>query len=173
MPFLALQGLQICGHFVDCQKGWIRFDKNIIRICSPKILIDKLLSKQEGVVSASTSYGAQKVALEYDENKISLEKIDAFVNKLGYHREMHTSNLKIYLLSVTELPVLVLLKLKIILYYTNGIWLSKTMCLSQKSCRSHSKESIPLITKHYFQWIMLKIWSHSHSGMWFYPRQTS
>lgn len=48
------------------------------------ILIDKLLSKQDGVVSSSTSYGAQKVALEFDESKISLEKIDEFVNKLGY-----------------------------------------------------------------------------------------
>jgi P-type Cu+ transporter len=48
------------------------------------ILIDKLLSKQSGVVSSSTSYGAQKVALEFDEGKISLEQIDTFVNKLGY-----------------------------------------------------------------------------------------
>ncbi len=48
------------------------------------ILIDKLLSKQAGVHAVSTSYGAQKVALEFDETKISLEQIDAFVNKLGY-----------------------------------------------------------------------------------------
>jgi len=48
------------------------------------ILIDKLLSKQEGVTSAQTSYGAQKVALEFDESKITLEKIDEFVHKLGY-----------------------------------------------------------------------------------------
>ncbi len=48
------------------------------------ILIDKLLSKQAGVHGVSTSYGAQKVALEFDEVKISLEQIDAFVNKLGY-----------------------------------------------------------------------------------------
>lgn len=48
------------------------------------ILIDKLLSKQEGVVAVSTSYGAQKVALEFDETKIPLTKIDEFVNKLGY-----------------------------------------------------------------------------------------
>lgn len=48
------------------------------------ILIDKLLSKQNGVLAVSTSYGAQKVALEYDETKISLETIDGFVNKLGY-----------------------------------------------------------------------------------------
>ncbi len=48
------------------------------------ILIDKLLLKQEGVIAVSTSYGAQKVALEFDETKIPLTKIDEFVNKLGY-----------------------------------------------------------------------------------------
>lgn len=48
------------------------------------ILIDKLLLKQEGVEKVSTSYGAEKVALEFDESKIPLEKIDEFVNKLGY-----------------------------------------------------------------------------------------
>lgn len=48
------------------------------------ILIDKLLSKQAGVTSSTTSYGAQKVALEFEESKISLEQIDGFVNKLGY-----------------------------------------------------------------------------------------
>jgi len=48
------------------------------------ILIDKLLLRQAGVVAVSTSYGAQKVALEFDEAKISLEQIDGFVNKLGY-----------------------------------------------------------------------------------------
>ncbi len=48
------------------------------------ILIDKLLAKQPGVAAVSTSYGAQKVALEFDETTISLEQIDGFVNKLGY-----------------------------------------------------------------------------------------
>ena len=48
------------------------------------ILIDKLLAKQPGVLAVSTSYGAQKVALEFDESKISLVQIDGFVNKLGY-----------------------------------------------------------------------------------------
>jgi len=32
----------------------------------------------------NTNYGAEKVAIEFDESKISLEKIDEFVNKLGY-----------------------------------------------------------------------------------------
>ncbi|MFT7644375.1 MAG: Cu+-exporting ATPase [Candidatus Paceibacteria bacterium] len=51
---------------------------------SCSILIDKLLKKQEGVINSATSYGAQKVALEFDESIITLEKIDEFVNKLGY-----------------------------------------------------------------------------------------
>lgn len=51
---------------------------------SCSILIDKLLSKQPGVLAVSTSYGAQKVALEFDETKITLLQIDGFVNKLGY-----------------------------------------------------------------------------------------
>lgn len=48
------------------------------------VLIDKLLQKQPGVEKSSTSYGASKVALEFDESKITLNKIDEFVNKLGY-----------------------------------------------------------------------------------------
>ena len=51
---------------------------------SCSILIDKLLKRQEGVISSNTSYGAQKVTLEFDETKITLEQIDEFVNKLGY-----------------------------------------------------------------------------------------
>jgi len=51
---------------------------------SCSILIDKLLHKQEGVIHSNTSYGAQKVAIEFDESKISLVQIDEFVNKLGY-----------------------------------------------------------------------------------------
>ena len=51
---------------------------------SCSILIDKLVGKQPGVLSISTSYGAEKVALEYDETKIDLMKIDKFMNQLGY-----------------------------------------------------------------------------------------
>ncbi len=47
-------------------------------------LIDKLIGKQEGVVSIKTNYGAEKAALEFDENKIPLGKIDELINKLGY-----------------------------------------------------------------------------------------
>ncbi len=51
---------------------------------SCSMLIDKLLSKQDGVISVKTSYGAEKTSVEFDEGKISLEKIDQFVNKIGY-----------------------------------------------------------------------------------------
>ena len=51
---------------------------------SCSILIDKLLKKQDGIIKSNTSYGAQKVALEFDESKITLLEIDEFVNKLGY-----------------------------------------------------------------------------------------
>ncbi len=51
---------------------------------SCSILIDKLVGKQPGVSSIQTSYGSEKAAIEYDDAQISLEKIDEFINKLGY-----------------------------------------------------------------------------------------
>ena len=51
---------------------------------SCSVLVDKLLKKQPGVKSISTNYGAEKTAIEFDESKITLEKIDEFINKLGY-----------------------------------------------------------------------------------------
>ncbi len=47
-------------------------------------LIDKLIGKQEGVVSIKTNYGAEKTAIEFDEEKISLERVDELLHKLGY-----------------------------------------------------------------------------------------
>ena len=47
-------------------------------------LIDKLIGKQEGVVSIKTNYGAEKMAIEFDETKITLVKIDELLHKLGY-----------------------------------------------------------------------------------------
>lgn len=47
-------------------------------------LIDKLIGKEEGVTAIQTNYGAEKTAIEYDEKKISLEKIDELMNKIGY-----------------------------------------------------------------------------------------
>ncbi|MDO8600893.1 MAG: heavy metal translocating P-type ATPase [bacterium] len=51
---------------------------------SCSVLIDKLLGKQEGVISVTTNFGAEKTAVEFDEAKISLIKIDEFIQKLGY-----------------------------------------------------------------------------------------
>ena len=48
------------------------------------ILIDKLVGKTPGVNSIKTSYGAEKVSVEYDETKITLPKIDELINQLGY-----------------------------------------------------------------------------------------
>lgn len=48
------------------------------------VLIDKLVGKQPGVMAINTSYGAEKVALEFDEAKIQLPQVDKFINQLGY-----------------------------------------------------------------------------------------
>ena len=47
-------------------------------------LIDKLIGKQPGVISIKTNYGAEKTAIEFDETKITLEKVDELLHKLGY-----------------------------------------------------------------------------------------
>lgn len=47
-------------------------------------LIDKLVGKQEGVVSVKTNYGSEKTAIEFDEQKITLERVDDLLHKLGY-----------------------------------------------------------------------------------------
>jgi len=46
---------------------------------SCSILIDKLIGKQAGVVSITTNYGSEKTAVEFDETKISIKKIDELV----------------------------------------------------------------------------------------------
>ncbi len=51
---------------------------------SCSVLIDKLVGKQPGVLSVTTSYGSEKTAIEYDDSKIDLMKIDKFMNQLGY-----------------------------------------------------------------------------------------
>ena len=51
---------------------------------SCSVLIDKTLSKQPGILSVKTSYGAEKTAIEFDDSKITLLQIDQFINKLGY-----------------------------------------------------------------------------------------
>lgn len=47
-------------------------------------LIDKLIGKQPGVSSIKTNYGAEKTAIQFDETKITLEKVDELLHKLGY-----------------------------------------------------------------------------------------
>ncbi len=47
-------------------------------------LIDKLVGKQPGVAAIKTNYGAEKTAIEFDETKITLEKVDELLHKLGY-----------------------------------------------------------------------------------------
>ncbi|MDP3735032.1 MAG: heavy metal translocating P-type ATPase [bacterium] len=51
---------------------------------SCSVLIDKLVGKQAGVTSIKTNYGSEKTAIEYDESKITLEKIDELLHALGY-----------------------------------------------------------------------------------------
>jgi P-type Cu+ transporter len=48
------------------------------------ILIDKLVGKEPGVLSINTSYGSEKTAMEIDETKITLPRIDDLVHQLGY-----------------------------------------------------------------------------------------
>lgn len=48
------------------------------------LLIDKLLGKQPGISSAEASFGAERIRLVYDPAKITLEKVDEFLHKLGY-----------------------------------------------------------------------------------------
>lgn len=64
------------------QKVVLKVKKMHCASCS--ILIDKLVGKQPGVTSIKTSYGSEKTVIEFDETKITLEKIDELVNKLGY-----------------------------------------------------------------------------------------
>lgn len=51
---------------------------------SCSILIDKFLGQQPGVISIKTNYGAEKCAVEFDDSKISLQKMDELVHKMGY-----------------------------------------------------------------------------------------
>ena len=49
---------------------------------SCSILIDKLIGNQPGIIAIKTSYGAEKASIEYDETKITLEKIETGLQKL-------------------------------------------------------------------------------------------
>lgn len=47
-------------------------------------LIDKVVGQQAGVVSVATSFGAERIKIEYDPIKTTLAKLDQMVNKMGY-----------------------------------------------------------------------------------------
>lgn len=51
---------------------------------SCSVLIDKLIGKQDGVKTIQTNYGAERTAIEFDEQKVSLAKVDELLHKLGY-----------------------------------------------------------------------------------------
>ena len=51
---------------------------------SCSVLIDKLIGRQPGVLAIKTNYGAEKTSIEFDETKITLEKVDELLHKLGY-----------------------------------------------------------------------------------------
>jgi len=46
--------------------------------------IDSELEELAGVVSASTSYAKSETKIEYDSEKVGLEKIKAVIEELGY-----------------------------------------------------------------------------------------
>ena len=54
------------------------------------ILIDRLISKQDGVIKASTSFGAERLVVEYDPEKIKPERFSELVASLGYSAKVPT-----------------------------------------------------------------------------------
>ncbi|MBM7614703.1 copper chaperone CopZ [Alkaliphilus hydrothermalis] len=46
--------------------------------------IERNLSKMEGVTSAAVNYASEKVTIEYDEEKVSLDDMVTRITKLGY-----------------------------------------------------------------------------------------
>ena len=48
------------------------------------LVIEKTLSKTDGVSEAKVNYGTEKVSLEYDKDKISLEKMSDLIKPYGY-----------------------------------------------------------------------------------------
>ena len=48
------------------------------------LVIEKTLSKTEGVSEAKVNYGTEKVSIEYDKDKISLEKMSDLIKPYGY-----------------------------------------------------------------------------------------
>jgi P-type Cu+ transporter len=48
------------------------------------LVIEKTLSKTDGVGEAKVNYGTEKVSIEYDKDKISLEKMSDLIKPFGY-----------------------------------------------------------------------------------------
>ncbi len=46
--------------------------------------IEKALKKQEGIISVSVNFASEKASLEFDSEKIGLDRIKAVIQKLGY-----------------------------------------------------------------------------------------
>ncbi len=59
------------------------------------LVIEKALSKAEGVKEVEVNYGTEKAAIEYDRDRTSLAKINETIKPFGYEFIDNTSNLKI------------------------------------------------------------------------------
>ena len=46
--------------------------------------IETVLSKTEGIISANVNLASEKATIEYDDEKIDLEKIEKIVKDIGY-----------------------------------------------------------------------------------------
>jgi copper ion binding protein len=46
--------------------------------------IETVLGKTEGIAEASVNFASEKVTIEYDNDKIDLEKIEKIIKDLGY-----------------------------------------------------------------------------------------
>ncbi len=62
----------------------IKFKITGMHCASCAMNIDGALEDTAGVISASTSYAKSQLEVEYDEQKVSKEKISQIVAELGY-----------------------------------------------------------------------------------------
>ena len=69
---------------------------------SCKALIEKSLSKKEAIKAAKINYGAEKLTLEYDDQKINLEEIASTISSLGTYELITANNNKVVLASPGE-----------------------------------------------------------------------
>src|SRR5665811_148674 len=60
-------------------------------------IIEKVLSKTDGVHSASANYASESALIEFDENKVSEENLAKVIDSVGYHlipKESHITSSK-------------------------------------------------------------------------------